>query len=358
MIPPLSSRCFSSKLRPGFAAGRRRRAAVLLLLLLALLSACDRRSSRTLETAYVSAPQVSLRDRVAAVYNKVGVVKNGDRVEILERSRNGRFVRVRAPGGGEGWMEQRYLVSQQVFDGFRALAAGHAATPVAARSLTRAELNMHLRPLRDSERLYQLAQGDKVDLLERASSPRPSPPQATAAAAPKPGTPGAAVPPPALEDWWLARDAQGHAGWVLGRMLDVDIPLEVAQYAEGQRIVASFVLNEVEDGGKKVPQYLVLMTEPKDGQPFDYNQARVFTWNPKRGHYETAYRERRLFGVLPARVATERLGKEGMLPVFVLRVQDDDGNLEERKYKLNGVMVRRVTAEGEAAAPVPARRKR
>ena len=38
-----------------------------------------------------------------------------------------------------------------------------------------------------------------------------------------------------------------------------------------------------------------------------------------------------------------------MLPVFVLRVKDDDGNVEERKYKLDGVMVRRVTVEGEAA---------
>ena len=139
-------------------------------------------------------------------------------------------------------------------------------------------------------------------------------------------------------------------------MLDVDIPLEVAQYAEGQRIVACFVLNEVADGGKKVAQYLVLMTEPKDGLPFDYNQARVFTWNPQREHYETAYRERRLFGVLPARVSTERLGKEGTLPVFVLRVKDEDGNPEERKYKLNGVMVRRVTEGGESAAKP--RRKR
>jgi hypothetical protein len=337
-------------------------------LLLVLLSGCNRKSSQVLEAAYVSAPQVALRDRVAAVYNKVGVVKNGERVEILERSRNGRFVRVRA-GASEGWMEQRYLVTQQVFDGFQKLAAGHAATPVAAHALTRAELNMHLRPQRDADRLFQLAQGEKVELLERTSSPKPNPPQAapalpsarpgTAAAKPD-GTgakPDAAPQGPILEDWWLVRDARGHAGWVLGRMVDVDIPLEVAQYAEGQRIVACFVLNEVADGDKKIPQYLVLLNEPKDGQPFDYNQARVFTWNPKRSHYETAYRERRLFGVLPVRVSRERLGKEGELPVFTLRVKDDEGNAEERKYKLNGVMVRRVTAEGEAA-PGKGKRKK
>ena len=46
---------------------------------------------------YVSAPQAFLRDRVAAVYNKVGTVKNGDRVEALDRDR--RFVKVRTTTG-------------------------------------------------------------------------------------------------------------------------------------------------------------------------------------------------------------------------------------------------------------------
>jgi SH3-like domain-containing protein len=335
-------------------------------LVVVLLAGCNRKGSQAQEAAYVSAQQVALRDRVAAVYNKVGVVKNGERVEILERSRNGRFVRVRA-GASQGWMEQRYLVTQQVFDGFQQLAAGHARTPVAAHAQTRAELNMHLTPARDGEKLYQLEQGDKVVLLQRASTPKPSPPQATAVApvAAKPavaGGPGAgkAAAPvgPGFEDWWLVRDVQGHAGWVLGRMLDVEIPLEVAQYAEGQRIVACFVLNEVTDGYKKIPQYLLLLSEPRDGLPFDYNQARVFTWNPKRSHYETAYRERRLAGLLPVRVGWERLGKEGELPVFVLLVKDDQGQAEERKYKLNGVMVRRVTAEGEAAPKEKGKRKR
>ncbi len=40
-------------------------------------------------------------------------------------------------------------------------------------------------------------------------------------------------------------------------MIDLDVPLDVAQYAEGQRIVAFFVLDQVEDvdkqGGGKEP---------------------------------------------------------------------------------------------------------
>jgi hypothetical protein len=160
-----------------------------------------------------------------------------------------------------------------------------------------------------------------------------------------------------MEDWWLVRDQQKRVGWLLGRMLDVDIPLEIAQYAEGQRIIASFVLSEVTvpdetapDGTKKVPQYAVLMSEPRDGMPFDFNQLRVFTWNTKRSRYETAYRER-FMGELPFLVTNENFGKEGTLPVFTVRVRDGEGKLLERKYKMNGVMVRRVLAPGEAPSP-------
>ncbi len=155
-----------------------------------------------------------------------------------------------------------------------------------------------------------------------------------------------ANPPPSVEDWWLVRDSHGRVGWVLGRMVDLDVPLDVAQYAEGQRIVAFFVLNEVQDGDKKVPQYLTVLTEPKDGLPFDFNQFRVFTWNVKRHRYETAYRER-IEGMLPVTVAREDFGKEGVLPVFVVRVLNDDGKVSDRKYKLNTPIVRRVYAPGE-----------
>ena len=151
------------------------------------------------------------------------------------------------------------------------------------------------------------------------------------------------------------RDSHERVGWVLARMIDLDVPLEVAQYAEGQRIVAFFVLNQVQDGDKKVPQYLTVVTEPKDGLPFDFNQIRVFTWNVRRHRYETAYRER-MEGVLPVTVSQENFDKEGLLPTFVIRVQDDDGKITERKYKLNTPIVRRVLAPGEQPVRVVSRK--
>ncbi len=324
---------------------------------LLLLSACSRGRHRVLEIAYVSAPQAALRDQVAAIYNRVGTVKNGERVEILEREK--RFARVRASGGVEGWIEQRFLVDQKTFDGLQKLTHDNQNDPVQAPGVLRNETNLHITPGRETEHLYQLAAGAKVSILKRGTAekqPGPMPltkPAVSAAvkAGPKIG--------PVLEDWWLVRDDQGRVGWVLARMVDVDVPLEIAQYAEGQRFVAVFVLNEVQDGDKKIPQYLCVFTSPHDGQPYDFDQVRVFTWNVRKHRYETAYREHGLNGVLPVAVTQENFDKEGTLPVFILHITDDAGNLAEHKYKLNTPIVRRVLAPGEAASkPQRATRKR
>ena len=64
---------------------------------LLLLPACGRGRHRVLEVAYVSVPQAALRDQVAAIYNRVGNVKNGERVEVLDREK--RFARVRTATG-------------------------------------------------------------------------------------------------------------------------------------------------------------------------------------------------------------------------------------------------------------------
>ena len=334
------------------ALGSHRRLAAGLIVPFCLLAAgCGRGRGRQQEIAYVSAPQATLRDQLAAVYEKVGIVKNGERVQILERER--RFARVRTEQGLEGWIEQRNLISQQVFEQLQKLSQQAQNDPVQATGTTRNDTNLHVEPGRETEHLYQLNEGSKVSLLKRATAEKSIP-----AAPVKPASDKKTTSTPLLEDWWLVRTAEGHVGWVLGRMLDVDAPLDIAQYAEGQRVVAAFVLNQVKDGDKQVPQYLALLNEPKDGLPFDFNQIRVFTWNTRKHRYETAYRERDLAGVLPTTIAQENFDKEGTLPVFVIRVKDDAGNVSERKYKLNTPIVRRVLAPGEQPPKPAARKKR
>jgi Bacterial SH3 domain len=350
------------------------------MVLLVLGCACKRGALAKHEYMYVSAQETSLRDRVATMYNKIGTVHGGDRVEVLEKQR--RFLRVRTDSGQEGWIEERSLVPQEVYDAFQKLASDNASQQVQARGTARSDLNIHVTPSREGEHLYQLKDGEKVEILKRATAEKNPPksaaanatqspkgvaatqPQPKTAPAPAPAkaaasgrvTPGSAPgkppepPKPVMEDWYLVRNSAGRVGWVLLRMIDLDIPLEVAQYAEGQRIMGYFVLNTVQEEDKQVPQYLVLLNEPKDGLPWDFNQIRIFTRNRAKHRYETAYRERNLEGYFPVKTGHQDFGKEGDLPTFTIRKKNDDGQMLDITYKLNGPIVRRVlTPEQEAA---------
>jgi SH3-like domain-containing protein len=347
------------------------------------LSGCKDVTGDKNEYAYVASPEAVLRDRVAAVYGKTGVIHNGERVQILEHMQNKRFVRVRSAQGLEGWVQERYLTDQQTYDQLQQLAEKFKNVPAQAVAATRAQVNLHAIPGRKTEHLYQLNENEKVDMLERQMADKNALPPAP----PKPEKPdkadkkdkrsndakkveketdtepatgdeeASAKPgqPPVMEDWWLVRDQQKRVGWVLGRMLYVDAPIEIATYAEGQRIVAFFVLDQVQDEGKQVPEYLTLLCENKDGLPYDFDQVRVFTWNSRRHRYETAYRERNLFGVLPLTMGRENFGKEGELRTFTIQVRDDAGATHEQKYKFNPPIVRRVLGPGEE---LPVRHKR
>lgn len=384
---------------------------IALLLVLVWAASCKRPGPvGSGEIMYVSAPTANLRDHVSTVYNRVGSVQNGDRVEVLERQK--RFVRVRTAQKVEGWIELRALVPRETYEQFQQLSTENKATAVEGKGVTRVELNMHVAPGRETDTLYQLAASSKVEMLKRSTTLRATPeeiaakkaatlaklageqaklsPKKSAKAAPKvpptqpglqggapsnaqapaagqqgvkePGqkptanAKGAAAPaeaedkPKPMDDWWLVRDTQGRVGWVLAHMVDLDVPLDVAQYAEGQRIQAAFVLNTVQDEEKgAIAQYLVLLNENKDGIPYDFNQVRVFTWNLKRHRYETGYREHFIIGYFPAKVSTEDFGKEGTLPVFTIRKQNGDGTISERKYRVIGNIVRQVLAPGEQA---------
>ncbi len=329
------------------------------------------------------------------------------------------LLRVRTGQKLEGWIELRALVPREIYDQFQRLSSDNRATPVEGHGVTRVELNMHVSPGRETDTLYQLAESSKVELLKRATGQRATPEEIAAVkaaelakaageqtkSAPKKSSatrprrrrkrsqpqrrragarlhpwlrprrhprprprlrrqlrplprPKSRKPKP-MDDWWLVRDQQGHVGWVLARMVDLDIPLDVAQYAEGQRIQAAFVLNTVQDEVKgAIPQYLVLLNENKDGIPYDFNQVRVFTWNLKRHRYETGYREHFIIGYFPATVSIEDFGKEGWMPVFTIRKQNDDGSDQRAQVPRNrqrgapGACARRSAA----ARGAPARR--
>lgn len=320
---------------------------------------------------------------MAAVSNRTATVQNGDKLQILEHGR--RFYRVKTSDGQVGWIDEKAVATQDVFDQFENLAKTHASDPTVASAVVRDDVNLHLQPGRESERFYRLLEGDKLQLLDRATLPKPVPGAPILPRADKPAKANTTEPPPpiAMEDWWLVRDVHGRTGWLLSRMIDVDAPDSLTRYAEGQRIVGAYILAKVYDPGanqqdNNIPEYVTVLSPWTAGLPYDFDQVRVFTWNPKMHRYETAYRERNIEGYLPVTIgmAKDPYGKSPQaqtpLPTFTYRVLAADaapvipdpttgvikaGKTIEKTYRLEGNLVRRIQPPGspkdDEAHPAP-----
>jgi len=281
------------------------------------------------ETVYVSARQMYLHDRVAAVSERVAQVVNGQPLQVLEHGR--RFLKVKTEKNEIGWIEQRAVIDSKTYDAFVQLAKAHKEDPAAATATLRDDLYMHILPGRKTDNFYLMAGNTKVQLLARATVPR-VPPHGSAPtlkadsaksaptgktappAAGKPAQPAPAVqpaaPPPIMEDWWLARDSQGRTGWLLGNRLDVDGPEEMAQYGEGQRFIGAWVLTKITDPGADTPnhqvsEYLTVTAPLSSGLLFDFDQVRVFTWSARHHRYETGFMLHPIQGFLPVRVGSQ-----------------------------------------------------
>ena len=375
------------------------------------LSGCSRgKPSFTRQYVYVTAKQTFLRDRVAAVSNRTGSVENGDKLQVIERGR--RFIRVTTSKGEQGWVDEKAVVPQDVYDSFESLNQEHANDPSVASAVVRDEVYLHVRPGRDTEKLFRLGEGDKLKLLKRATLEKALPPgqhplrPVKSIPTPPPSTPttgparekrtqlgqqtaaaqgsSADLPAtPTMEDWWLVRDAQGRTGWLLSRMMDVDAPDSLTRYAEGQRIVGAYILNKINDPDapmedKDVPEYVTVLSPFKAGLPYDFDQVRVFIWNAKKHRYETGFRQKNIEGYLPVaiKMAADPYGKgpaaTALAPTFVVRVLPADVSAVtpdpvtgavvpprtiEKTYRLEGNLVRRLLPAGvtppEEAHPEP-----
>jgi SH3-like domain-containing protein len=328
---------------PFDSLARRSKAAAVPLLIasfFAFSSGCNRFREEHHDTVYVSARQMYLHDRVAAVSNRVAEVENGQPLEVLERGH--RFVKVKTQKNEIGWIEERAVIDAKTFEAFDLLASQHKQDPVVASGVLRDEIYLHLIPGREAARFYLLAASAKVQLLARATVPKTAAPgsaqapkpldaksgfgakaPATSKSGAKPAAHIAGLPAaPVLEDWWLVRDTEGHAGWLLASRLDVEVPDEIGAYAEGQRYVGAYVLNKVLDPDAStpdhlVPQYVTVLAPPASGLPFDFDQVRVFTWSIRHHRYETAFRLHPIEGYLPVRVTP---ASGGGAPVFNFQI--------------------------------------
>ena len=366
-----------------------------------LLTGCGTQPPRapTFGEAYAGPSTLNLRQDIPLQSAVVVTVNHGERLDILQRRR--RFVKVRTSRGVEGWTDERLLLTPQQIASLRALSERSRSARSQGLATTYGILNVHTEPDRFSPSFLQVKEGEKVDLIERRVTPRsaapppnPAPPPIAAKTSvkkkkkekkaveiPPPPMPlapplprdwreistsapiPAAAPPEEpkpipMDDWSLIRNASGQSGWVLSRRLVMAIPDEVAQYAEGRRIVSYFALGETRDGKIVKPSWLWTTVE-HSSEPYDFDSFRVFVWSLRHHRYETGHIERNLkgyFPVLTGPVPGPKNSGGERVPGFSIVVEKKDGLRYRRSFAFVGNMVRFSGEERVENPPEPASR--
>lgn len=361
--------------------------------------ACGSRVSQepAKESAYVGPAQLTIRKDIAGKSPVVATLHHGDKLDLLETRR--RFARVRTAAGVEGWTDSNLLMSTQQMDNLTVMAEETSKLPSQGLAQVNDTLNVHADPSRQSPSVYQipekgtvevighrvtqhnpplvakLAPPKKLDVpkakkgvkpdpnapLEPPPSPAPSAPPLNWQELSRPrardltATAILAARPAAADDWTLIRTKDGKVGWVLARMLVMNIPDDVAQYAEGHRITSYLPLGEVHDKEKGETKNNWLWTTITGGlQPYEFDSFRVFVWSAKRHHYETALIEKNVRGYYPVE-SVELPGHDEK--GFSLIVEDKDGTLFKRTYGFSGYHVRMISKDPYALPAEPSKRQ-
>jgi hypothetical protein len=347
--------------------------------------------------AFAGPALLKIRSDFPLQSSTVATVKHGDRLEILQVRR--KFLRVRTSTGAEGWTDERQLLAASDMAALRELSAAAARMPSQGVATPYGSLNIHTQPAVGSPSFLQVKENEKVDVLRSVvfqrmdarsrtplipavpkkkappkkekkkeakfpPPPMPKPPEPPSdwlelskADSGDGEEPAAAAPqkaPPKMDAWSLVRTPQGQSGWVLTRLLSMAIPDEVAQYAEGRRIVSYFPLGETQDGELK--KMIWLWTTTTDShQPWDFDSFRVFTWSLRRHRYETAHIERSIQGYSPVLLKAVKYttrGEGAESAGFSVCVEKKDGQRMRREFVLLGTTVR-FAGEQACEAPAP-----
>ena len=337
---------------------RRLLIAVPLLGLVVLLAWFFRPKHELLGEAFISERSVTLWSSVAQVREPLDTLHYGDRVDVLARRNDN--TKIRTTAGQVGWVDARYLIEPALWQRSIKLLTQVAGMPTQARGRTKVATNLRVEPGRTQSRLYQFNRGVPVEIVGRAVADWTQVSDEKDASNDTQET--------KKEDWYLVRglatrppgeiaartsatsnttqpgdQSSGIAGWVIARFIELDLPDEVREGTASTNVrpVAWFELNRAPDPSGDKPQYLVAAARGPEGQPCDFTNLRVFTWDLKKTRYETAFIDNDVCGQLPIRLSKGPKGE----PEF--RFHQMDGTHEEQVFRLIQTVVRRIRQDSD-----------
>jgi len=289
---------------------------VVVLLALLLVTSCSPKPEPILDQATVVAKNASLRQRSSSTSRTLRTLDPGDRVEVLERQNN--WYRVRYGPDVQGWMEESTVVTNATRERIRTLVSASQDQLAQNTGVLREEANFRIEPGRTSSIIRRLDSGAKVEVLDRVTTPRPGSDSSS-------------------DVWLKVRPSPKEVGWVIGNLVEFDIPADVAPYSESYTYSAVKTLNQVQDPlAGPVNWYVVGERKPGLDPHLDFQGIRVFTWNQKKHRYETAFRLKGLRGIYPLEA-----GQEAGKPTFrVYQLLPDGSGKSAREFVMNGVIVR------------------
>jgi hypothetical protein len=356
--------------------------AIPLLCAVAVAAWIFRPKHEVLGDGYIGERSVTLWSGVAQVREPLDTLHYGDHVEIVARHNDN--VKVRTASGEMGWIDARSVMETALWQRSAKLLGEAQELPVQARGRTKVATNLRVQPGRTQPRLYQFGRGIPVEIVGRAVADvaQVSDEKESAGDAADSKKEDSKKEESKKEEWLFVRGLATRppsetnprtpetstttqpgdrtspiAGWIIGRFVELDLPdtVKAGTASANVRPVAWFELNKVHDISGMKPQYLVAGTRGADSQPCDFTNIRVYTWNPKKSRYETAYIENNLCGTMPVRIGTGPKGE----PEFRFRGKDINAvagksqvsNNDERVYRLIQTVVRRIRDDGSIALP-------
>ena len=289
---------------------------VVVLLALLLVTSCSPKPEPILDQATVVAKNASLRQRSSSTSRTLRTLDPGDRVEVLERQNN--WYRVRYGPDVQGWMEESTVVTNATRERIRTLVSASQDQLAQNTGVLREEANFRIEPGRTSSIIRRLDSGAKVEVLDRVTTPRPGSDSSS-------------------DVWLKVRPSPKEVGWVIGNLVEFDMPADVAPYSESYTYSAVKTINQVQDPlAGPVNWYVVGERRPGLDPHLDFQGIRVFTWNQKKHRYETAFRLKGLRGIYPLEA-----GQEAGKPTFrVYQLLPDGSGKSAREFVMNGVIVR------------------